>query len=51
MEVSRGEQQEVFERFLAAMAQDDLQGLLNVLGPDVELVADGGGRPGCRQPR
>ena len=43
MEVRRGEQQEVVERFLAAVTQGDLQGLLDVLAPDVVLVADGGG--------
>jgi RNA polymerase sigma-70 factor (TIGR02957 family) len=43
MEVSRREQQEVVERFLAAVTQGDLQGLLDVLAPDVVLVADGGG--------
>jgi RNA polymerase sigma-70 factor (TIGR02957 family) len=43
MEVGRGEQQEVVERFLAAVTQGDLQGLLDVLAPDVVLVADGGG--------
>jgi RNA polymerase sigma-70 factor (TIGR02957 family) len=43
MEVSRDEQREVVERFLAAVAGGDLQGLLDVLAPDVVLVADGGG--------
>jgi RNA polymerase sigma-70 factor (TIGR02957 family) len=43
MQVSRREQQEVVERFLAAVTQGDLQGLLDVLAPDVVLVADGGG--------
>jgi RNA polymerase sigma-70 factor (TIGR02957 family) len=43
MEVSRGEQREVVERFLAAVSGGDLQGLLDVLAPDVVLVADGGG--------
>jgi len=43
MEVSRDEQQEVVERFLAAVRQGNLQGLLEVLAPDVVLVADGGG--------
>lgn len=43
MEVSPGEQQKVVERFLAAVTQGDLQGLLDVLAPDVVLVADGGG--------
>jgi RNA polymerase sigma-70 factor (ECF subfamily) len=43
MDVGRGEQQEVVDRFLAAVTQGDLQGLLDVLAPDVVLVADGGG--------
>jgi RNA polymerase sigma-70 factor (ECF subfamily) len=43
MEVGRVEQHEVVERFLAAVTQGDLQGLLDVLAPDVVLVADGGG--------
>ncbi len=42
-EVSRSEQQEVVERFLAAVTGGDLQGLLDVLAPDVVMVADGGG--------
>jgi RNA polymerase sigma-70 factor (TIGR02957 family) len=43
MEVSRTEQQQVVERFLAALTTGDLQGLMDVLAPDVVLVADGGG--------
>jgi RNA polymerase sigma-70 factor (TIGR02957 family) len=43
MEVGRSEQREVIERFLAAVTGGDLQGLLDVLAPDVVLVADGGG--------
>ena len=43
MEVSRTEQKAVVERFVAAVNQGDLQGLLDVLAPDVVLVADGGG--------
>jgi RNA polymerase sigma-70 factor (ECF subfamily) len=43
MEVSRTEQQVVVERFVAAVTRGDLQGLLDVLAPDVALVADGGG--------
>jgi RNA polymerase sigma-70 factor (ECF subfamily) len=43
MEVGRTEQQEVVERFLAAVTGGDLQGLLDILAPDVVLVADGGG--------
>jgi RNA polymerase sigma-70 factor (ECF subfamily) len=41
--VSRREQEVVVERFLAAVTDGDLQGLLDALAPDVVLVADGGG--------
>jgi RNA polymerase sigma-70 factor (ECF subfamily) len=41
--VSASEQQEVVERFLAAVRDGDMQGLLDVLAPDVVIVADGGG--------
>jgi RNA polymerase sigma-70 factor (TIGR02957 family) len=43
MEVSRTEQQQVVERFLAAVTTGDVQGLMDVLAPGVVLVADGGG--------
>jgi RNA polymerase sigma-70 factor (ECF subfamily) len=43
MSVSRAEQQTAVERFRAALTTGDLQGLLDVLAPDVVLVADGGG--------
>jgi len=43
IQVDRSEQQAVLERFLAAVNSGDLQGLLDVLAPDVVLVADGGG--------
>jgi RNA polymerase sigma-70 factor (ECF subfamily) len=43
MPVSTTEQREAVERFLAAVRNGDLQGLLDVLAPDVVLVADGGG--------
>jgi len=43
MAVSKSDQQEAVERFLAAAREGDLQGLLDVLAPDVVLVADGGG--------
>lgn len=42
-EVSSREQQAVVERFLAAVTGGDLQALLDVLAPDVVVVADGGG--------
>jgi DNA-directed RNA polymerase specialized sigma24 family protein len=43
MSVSRAEQEAAVERFQAALTTGDLQGLLDVLAPDVVLVADGGG--------
>ena len=43
MVVGRSEQQQVVEQFLEAVAGGDLQALLDVLAPEVVLVADGGG--------
>ncbi|MBJ6759162.1 RNA polymerase sigma-70 factor [Myxococcaceae bacterium JPH2] len=43
MQVDRAEQQAVLERFQTAVHSGDLQSLLDVLAPDVVLVADGGG--------
>jgi RNA polymerase sigma-70 factor (ECF subfamily) len=49
--VSRAEQEAVVQRFLAAVRGGDLRGLLDVLAPDVVLVADGGGVvPAARRP-
>ncbi|MCI3274424.1 RNA polymerase sigma-70 factor [Streptomyces cylindrosporus] len=45
--VSRAEQQAVVERFLAALRTGRLQELLDVLAPDVVLIADGGGLAGA----
>ena len=51
MEVSRTEQQRVVERFLAALTTGDVQGLMDVLAPDVVLVSDSGGLvPAARKP-
>jgi DNA-binding Lrp family transcriptional regulator len=51
MVVSRTEQQRVVERFLAALTTGDVQGLMDVLAPDVVMVADGGGLvPAFRHP-
>jgi len=41
--VDRAEHQRVVDRFLAAVGSGDLQALLEVLAPEVVLVADGGG--------
>jgi RNA polymerase sigma-70 factor (ECF subfamily) len=43
MQVSRSEQLEAAEAFRVAVQSGDLQGLLDVLAPEVVLVADGGG--------
>jgi len=43
MQVSPSEQQAVTERFLAALRTGRLQELMEVMAPDVVLIADGGG--------
>jgi RNA polymerase sigma-70 factor (TIGR02957 family) len=43
MPVSRAEQQAVVERFLAALQTGRLQELMDLMAPDVVLIADGGG--------
>ncbi|SOE01274.1 RNA polymerase sigma-70 factor [Blastococcus haudaquaticus] len=51
MAVSRAEQQQVVDRFLAAVTAGDIQGLMDVLAPDVVVVADSGGlAPAARRP-
>jgi RNA polymerase sigma-70 factor (ECF subfamily) len=51
MQVDCAEQQAAVERFLAALQTGDVQGLLDVLAPDVVVVADGGGMvPAVRRP-
>jgi RNA polymerase sigma-70 factor (ECF subfamily) len=43
-DVDGTQQREVTERFLAAAAGGDLDGLMTVLAPDVTLLTDGGGK-------
>ncbi|MEN3271866.1 MAG: hypothetical protein V7636_627 [Actinomycetota bacterium] len=43
MPVSTTEQQQAVDRFLAAVRNGDVRALLDVLAPDVVVVADGGG--------
>src|SRR3954467_12223723 len=51
MPVSTAEQQQAVGRFLLAIRNGDLQGLLDVLAPDVVVVSDGGGfAPAARRP-
>jgi RNA polymerase sigma-70 factor (TIGR02957 family) len=42
-DVDAGQQRQVTQRFLAAAAGGDLDGLMTVLAPDVTLITDGGG--------
>ena len=51
IEVGQAEQHRVVERFMAAIDSGDIQGLLDVLAPEVVMVADGGGLvPAIRLP-
>ena len=51
MQVDCAGQQAAVERLLAALQTGDVQGLLDVLAPDVVVVADGGGMvPAARRP-
>jgi RNA polymerase sigma-70 factor (TIGR02957 family) len=43
MQVNQAEQEAVLERFMAAATGGDIKGLLELLAPDVVLIADGGG--------
>ncbi|MEV0441282.1 RNA polymerase sigma-70 factor [Streptomyces spectabilis] len=43
VQVSRSEQQAVVDRFLAALRTGHLQELMEVMAPDVIMIADGGG--------
>jgi len=43
VQVSRSEQQAVVERFLDALRTGQLQELMEIMAPDVVLIADGGG--------
>ena len=43
IKVDRVEQQQVIERFLQTLSTGDLQGLFDILAPDVVMIADGGG--------
>ncbi|WSQ07598.1 RNA polymerase sigma-70 factor [Streptomyces sp. NBC_01231] len=43
-EVDPAERRDLTERFLAATAEGDLEGLLSLLAPDVRLVGDSGGK-------
>ncbi|KHL11106.1 RNA polymerase sigma-70 factor (ECF subfamily) [Mumia flava] len=49
--VDRDEQEVVVEKFLAAFTTGDVQGLMDVLAPDVVILSDGGGvAPAARHP-
>jgi RNA polymerase sigma-70 factor (TIGR02957 family) len=51
MTVDRAQQEVTFEKFMVAVTSGDVQGLMEVLAPDVVLIADGGGFvPAARKP-
>jgi RNA polymerase sigma-70 factor (TIGR02957 family) len=51
MQVDRAEQEATLQKFMAAVTSGDVQGLAEVLAPDVVLIADGGGLvPAARKP-
>lgn len=50
MQVDRAQQQAVVEKFLAAVSTGDVQALVDVLAPDVVVVADGGAQAHRRRP-
>jgi RNA polymerase sigma-70 factor (ECF subfamily) len=51
MQVDRAQQQAAVEQFMAAVSTGDVQGLMEVLAPDVVLISDGGGLvPAARKP-
>ncbi|MHB1924855.1 MAG: RNA polymerase sigma-70 factor [Acidimicrobiales bacterium] len=51
MQVDRDQQQATLQKFMAAISSGDVQGLMDVLAPDVVLIADGGGLvPAARKP-
>ncbi|HET6294691.1 MAG TPA: RNA polymerase sigma-70 factor [Kribbella sp.] len=51
VQVSRSEQQAVVERFLLALRTGQLRELMEIMAPDVVLIADGGGLvPATRAP-
>jgi RNA polymerase sigma-70 factor (ECF subfamily) len=43
MQVDRAQQDATLEKFMAAVTSGDVQGLVEVLAPEVVLIADGGG--------
>ena len=43
MQVDRAQQEATLEKFMAAISSGDVQGLMEVLAPDVVAIADGGG--------
>src|ERR1700693_1762495 len=51
MQVDRAQQEATLEKFIAAVTSGDVRGLVEVLAPEVVLIADGGGLvPAARKP-
>ena len=49
--LSPGEHERLLERFTTALAEDDAEGLIALLSPDVVLASDGGGRAAAARNR
>jgi len=51
MQVDRAQREATLQKFMVAVTSGDLQGLVEVLAPEVVLIADGGGLvPAARRP-
>jgi RNA polymerase sigma-70 factor (TIGR02957 family) len=51
LQVNRAEQEATLQKFMAAVTSGDVRGLVEVLAPEVVLIADGGGLvPAARKP-
>ncbi len=51
IKVDRAQQEVILEKFMVAVTSGDVRGLVEVLAPDVVLIADGGGLvPAARKP-
>jgi RNA polymerase sigma-70 factor (TIGR02957 family) len=51
MQVDRAQHEATFQKFIAAVTSGDVRGLVEMLAPDVVLIADGGGLvPAARKP-
>jgi RNA polymerase sigma-70 factor (ECF subfamily) len=51
MQVDRAQQEATLQKFMSVLTSGDVKGLIDILAPDVVLIADGGGLvPAARKP-